>query len=313
MTPLRARFRAQPQVLRFELDQPAPDPLFAEGWEAALRAEIAAPSAEAPGGHLGRFHQMLLELPLPATPERSRRAETSVTGLVTYALCPKRFFWSEIDRLPRFSSPAARRGTTIHRAIELHNRGQVPLEDIDWAPTDPFENHQGGESSFSRFQQSRFASVKPTLIEHPFEMTIGEVVIRGRVDAVYEDDGAEIVDFKTGSASTEPTTNDSRQVQLEAYAVAAVDEHFGRQLATPLRVSFAYFGSRPEILTYECDDAWVDAARARLVELASGISGESYPPTPSPACSSCDFLRFCPEGQSFLAATLNPDRSGVRS
>src|SRR5581483_8046221 len=36
-----------------------------------------------------------------------------VTGLIDYGRCPKRFYWSFVRPLPRFSGPAARIGTEI--------------------------------------------------------------------------------------------------------------------------------------------------------------------------------------------------------
>ena len=68
---------------------------------------------------------------------------TSVTGLVTLASCPLRYRWSEIDRLPRRPSPAARRGVELHRRIEMHNRGTVAFEDA----TPGFYDAVGDEAS----------------------------------------------------------------------------------------------------------------------------------------------------------------------
>lgn len=297
----------QPRVLRFEPEPPAPDPLFVQGWEQALREEISQPGLAGRRPEAGEafvsqehiYRQMLLDLPVPAPPSRVERIGTSVTGLVTYASCPKRFFWSEIDRLPKMSTGAARRGTHVHRSIELHNRGQVPIDDIAWEDGDPFDSPE--ETSWTRFRQSRFAQVRPELIEHLFDMSVGEVNLRGRVDAVYADPGWEIVDFKTGSASSDPETNRARLVQLEAYAVAACDGHFRRPVQLPLRVTFAYFGNPSEEVSYPVDGAWVEKARSRLEELGAGIGAGQFAPTPSIACHNCDFLRFCPEGNAYLS------------
>jgi hypothetical protein len=227
---------------------------------------------------------------------------TSVTGLVTYASCPRRFFWSEIDRLPRMSSGRARTGTLVHRAIELHNRGHVPLEDVDWNSVDPFEESgERPETSWSRFQRSRFAQVPPILIEHQFLMRVGAIEVKGRIDAVYDGGGWEIVDFKTGSPTEDDATNEARLVQLQAYASAARNGHLGRPAPESLKVTFAYFGSRPAESTYSVDPLWEKTASDRLQSLAGGIEAKEWAPTPSKACHSCDFLRFCPAGRRFVA------------
>jgi DNA helicase-2/ATP-dependent DNA helicase PcrA len=302
----------QPTLLRFEPEVPAPDPLFVEGWEQALRVELAAPGtarawAIDPRAYERRrseYEQMVIGLPLPMAPANGAHMTTSVTGLVTYALCPKRFFWSEVERLPRMTSQAVRAGTMVHRAIELHNRGQVPLEDIDWESVDPFDG-QGGEfleSSWARFQKSRFAQLKPALIEESFAMRIGDLEVKGRIDAVYQEPTAwEIVDFKTGTPPVEQETSRSRLVQLQAYGLATRQGHLGREAPESVRVTFAYLGSQPGEASYEVDRTWLELAEGRLRSLAEGIAAKQWPATPSAACQSCDFVRFCPEGRAFTS------------
>lgn len=298
----------QPSLLRFEPDAAAPDPLFLDGWEQALRNELTTPGwARALAGDetsvdrkRTEFEQMILDLPVPLAEPSEHSVSTSVTGLVTYASCPRRFFWSEIERLPRMSSQQARAGTMVHRAIELHNRGHIPLEDVDWNSVDPFEvSGERPESSWSRFQRSRFAQVPPIMIEHQFVMRVGAIEVKGRIDAVYDGGGWEIVDFKTGSPAPDEATNEARIVQLQAYASAARGGHLGRRAPESLQVTFAYFGSRPAESTYAVDAQWEKTAAERLQSLAGGIEAKEWTPTPSMGCYSCDFVRFCPAGRAF--------------
>src|SRR5947209_16491465 len=66
------------------------------------------------------------ELP-PTAPTRSAPTALSVTSLVTYARCPKQFYWSVVRPLPRQSSAAARLGTEVHRWIEQRAGRQLAL------------------------------------------------------------------------------------------------------------------------------------------------------------------------------------------
>ena len=74
-----------------------------------------------------------------ASARRSRAARASertpqavgASDLITYVQCPKRFYWSRVRPLPRFSGPAARIGTEIHAWIERRARGQGQLLELE--------------------------------------------------------------------------------------------------------------------------------------------------------------------------------------
>jgi DNA helicase II / ATP-dependent DNA helicase PcrA len=307
-----------PLLLRFEPDAPAPDPLFPTGWDAALRAELASPGwamqeAETLGlgdgfaAHTAAAQQMLFDLPAIHPADNDSLISTSVTGLVTYAHCPQRFFWSEVERLPRRPNPAARAGTRVHRQIELHQRGQIPLDDLvpdlydgegyDVAVDDSLVAAVAGP--FQMFTESRFARARARMIETPFEMVLSGVRLRGRIDAVFEPEPGhwEIVDFKSGRPRSEP----SGHVQLEAYAVAAETGALGPP-PEKMTVTFAFLGGGMNERSEIVDAPWLKSARTRLADLAEGINAGSYEPQPGDGCFGCDFLRFCPTGKAHVAA-----------
>ena len=227
----------EPALLRFAATTPSPDPLFDDGWDGALRAAVADEAAllemagvmgvaDAYQQKVDEMLQTLFDLDALgetiAEPEKAR--VVSVTGLVTYAQCPKRFFWSEVDPLPRRRNMAAIAGTELHRRIELHQRGQVPFEDLEPGLYDAMDEATGG-GGFKAFMGSRYGSEQARLVEAPFSFrTDSGYEIRGRIDAVYEREGNwEIVDFKSGKRKDEPACC----VQLQAYAVAATEVDFG--------------------------------------------------------------------------------------
>ena len=86
----------------------------------------------------------------------------------------------------------------------------------------------------STFLASRFAPEHgvPALVEVPIEYRLGEIAVRGKLDAVYTRpaaDGAaaiEIVDWKTGRVPTLPEDREMRLLQLMHY-VHAYAEAFG--------------------------------------------------------------------------------------
>jgi len=302
-----------PGLLRLSSPAGAPDPLFAGGWEAALRLQIESPDhartvAADPVAYDEAMEQtelMLSSLPVPADSDTGAgEIVTSVTGLVTLAGCPRRFYWSEIDPLPRRTSSAMQRGVEVHRLIELHALGQVPLWDVaaDLYDTTDADAPGDGARPFETFMASRFSGRRARFVEVPIELSLGQGRIRGRIDAVYEDGPGEweIVDWKSGRASQDPT----RVIQLEAYAVAASMGLIGDQVPDRLRVSFCYLGGNEvEEVGFAVTPEWLEAARSRLAAALTAAAGPEYDAHPGDRCRTCDFARFCDAGKQWLAST----------
>ncbi len=293
----------------------APDPLFTEsGWDEVLREATKDPEwLNAHPKHkpaaTARASQMRLELeslPQPAVAEQSVARATSVTGLVTLARCPLQFRWAFVDRLPRRPSPALRRGVQFHRSVELHNVGKVPLADLDEIAYDlpgdgSSEPAASGADPYEVFLESRFADQKARFAEVPIDLGFGSVRVRGRIDAVYEPEPGrwEIVDYKSGRPSDDPALD----VQLETYAIAAVDGAVAEPIPDQLSVTFAFFGGGEYAeRSVDVNDAWLDAARDRIESLSLRFERDEFEPTPSAACRRCDFISFCETGRSFLDA-----------
>ncbi|MEN8151588.1 MAG: ATP-dependent DNA helicase [Planctomycetota bacterium] len=293
---------------------PAPDPLFGdEGWVTALQSATedanwldAYPGyREQATADAGQMRLAIEALPQPTTPAPALKKTTSVTGLVTLARCPLRFQWAFVDRLPTRPSPALRKGVDFHRKVELHNLGKVPLDDLDDTVYDVAEEWEGDGTApkaapYDVFLESRFFDERARHAEVPIDLTIGDVRVRGRVDAVYEPEPGtwEIVDYKSGRPSDDPALD----VQLQTYAIAAADGALGSPIPERISVTFAFFGGGTYgERTIEADDAWLAAARSRVEDLAARFSHEAFEPTPSKACRTCDFLHLCEAGKAFLA------------
>lgn len=298
----------RPDLIRFE-SQATPDPVFPEGWDSAVRSTLRDPDwpdrlAEqrqieteyrAAVAYMEERLFSLAETDPPAAVPETR--PVSVTGLVTYAQCPKRFYWSEVDPLPRRLNPAAVRGTELHRRIELHQKGIIPLPIDDTPSYDAVAEDDWSPGAYDTYLRSRFADRQAALVEQPFNLEVGRTVIRGRIDAIYvEGDRWEIVDFKSGLPSDDP----NRLVQLQAYAVAANDVDFGLPSPADLRVTFAYLGGGGHEETHVADRGWTERARDAVTGLVSGIESGAFEETPGTWCRHCDFVRFCPAGREFL-------------
>jgi CRISPR/Cas system-associated exonuclease Cas4 (RecB family) len=294
-------------VLRADSSGHTPDPLFDIGWDGALRQAIEDPGSMSTRAtqmsvadeferRVEDWRQTLFELneleELQETVDDAR--SVSVTGLVAYAQCPKRFYWSEVDRLPRRRNPAAVAGTELHRRIELYQRGQVPFEVMEPDLYDVADEATGG-GGFNAFLESRYGTDTADLVEAPFTIRLDNgYQVRGRIDAVYRDEQRwEIVDFKSGRPREDP----SLIVQLQAYAVAAGKVDFGIGEPEAIDVSFAYLGGGLNVHTEHADGEWRERAEQELGRLTDSIDSGDFEPTPGDWCRRCDFLRFCEPGR----------------
>ncbi len=304
-----------PGQLRLESATGSPDPVFPGGWEEALRTEVESPgsmrrlpaSEKAYDEAMDQIEMMLHSLPMPAEPEVGSELTTSVTGLVTLAGCPQQFYWTEIDPLPQRNSWAMRRGVEVHRMIELHAQGQFPL----WERADDVYDAPGAVEGrdvtgpYSTFKSTRFATRRARFVEVPIDLEMPLGRIRGRIDAVYEDEPGswEIVDWKSGTVSSDP----ARLVQLQAYAVAAAAGLIGDQTPSKLRVTFCYLGGETAAeVSYDVTPQWLAQAEEALQAALQQASGPDYPQQPSERCRHCDFSRFCEAGTAWLHANSEP-------
>ena len=161
------------------------DALFTGGWRAAAIDGIQPSLVEAlPSADRAAFEGLAAERRALAAHLREREAldarpggerppaTVSVGGVVDYTTCPKRFYWTSVRPLPRFSGPAARIGTEIHRWIERRASGQGQLLETDDAIDLTHEELAGDPGRVERLRQSflasRFAGVVPLFAERAF-------------------------------------------------------------------------------------------------------------------------------------------------
>ena len=222
-------------------------------------------------------------------------------GVLDYARCPKRFYWTSIRPLPRFSGPAARIGTEIHRWIERRAAGQGQLLELEEAPDLTTEELTGEPGRVERLRQafltSRFADRVPLFAERAFILRMGSSAVAGRIDAVFGEsvEGPwEIVDWKTGRP---PSADDPLAgLQLELYGLACV-EVWGKD-PRDLTLTYLYLGADQELSHPMADP---DDVRSRVLAFLRSIDEGAFDPAPGPWCHHCDFLSFCDAGKAHVA------------
>ena len=308
----RQRFvRAWPgPALRGETDE-----LFPDGWrraaaDAAVQGqtppslldtldEDGRAAFDAAGAERRTLAAHLLEREAAAGDRPDPPSTVTVSSAIDYARCPKRFYWTVVRPLPRFSGPAARIGTEVHAWIERRSSGQTSLLEFEEAPDLVAEELAGEPGKVERlraaFLASRLGDMTPLHVERPFLLPIEGRFVGGRIDAIY---GApegpwEVVDYKTGKR---PSGDDALvRAQLELYALACIDV-WGKR-PEDLTLTYLYLASGEEV-SYPVEDP--EAVRERVGSWLRGIVDGGFDPTPGEHCRWCDFGPFCDAGTAWL-------------
>ncbi len=183
-----------------------PDPERLAGWARDVELLLAERAAAARGG--------AVEVRLPA--------QLSVTDVVSLSADPDELARRLRRPLPQQPVKLARRGTAIHQWLEQRWAADSLL-DIDELPGAVDELADAAELEVLKeaFERSEWADRTPVAVEVGFEMSFGGRVIRGRMDAVFQDaDGRyTVVDWKTGRPPR-GLSADNRAVQLAMYRLA---------------------------------------------------------------------------------------------
>ncbi|NVM95284.1 ATP-dependent helicase [Arthrobacter wenxiniae] len=144
--------------------------------------------------------------------------------------------------VPTKPGMAARKGTAFHAWIEEYF-GATGQLDLDEAPgADAYVDEAYGLAEMQEtFKNSAWAGRTPAELEVPIETRVADVVVRGRIDAIFRDDdgGWDLIDWKTGKVPSKALLA-VRGVQLAVYRLA-----WSRLKGVPLeqvRAAFYYVG-----------------------------------------------------------------------
>ncbi|MFG3252836.1 UvrD-helicase domain-containing protein [Streptomyces sp. NPDC048172] len=221
---------------------------------------------DALAGELRRSRATVRDVPLPAS--------LTASQLLRVAADPEGFARELARPMPRPPRPeAARRGTRFHAWVESRfEEVTLPLLGPEELPGADGEGADGSEppriaderdltALKEAFERTPYARRTPYRIEAPFQLNLAGRIVRGRIDAVYREEGPEgvtyeIVDWKTGRGQ------DADPLQLAVYRLAWAERE-GVPLSA-VSAGFLYVRSgelvRPEALP----------DRAELERLLSG-------------------------------------------
>ncbi|MGV0697644.1 ATP-dependent helicase [Mycolicibacter sinensis] len=246
---------------------------------AALRADPAPDAESVNGSRAGSWSAdvdaLLAERArVAAQPARTLPSQVSVSGLVELSRDPIGAAQRLTRRLPARPDPHALLGTAFHDWVQRFYGAErlFELDDLPGAADADTARADAEELADlqAAFLDSPWAARSPAAVEVPFEMTFGQTVVRGRIDAVFAepDGGVTVVDWKTGAAPDGPEARRHAAVQLAVYRLAwaaLTDCPESR-----VRAAFHYVRTGTTVVPDELPDA------AELAALLTGADPDGY-------------------------------------
>ena len=163
-------------------------------------------------------------------------SELTASDMVALRADPLQFARRQRRPVPFKPNSYAKRGTAFHAWLEDRFGSPALLGEEELPGIDEPEDFDLEELK-EAFLNSEWAERQPEHVEAPFEITIGESVVRGRMDAVFrlEDGTWMVVDWKTGRPP-QGEAMDAAKIQLAVYAEAWRRIHGGEKI----RAAFYY-------------------------------------------------------------------------
>ncbi|MGI8983258.1 MAG: RecB family exonuclease [Acidimicrobiales bacterium] len=251
---------------------------------------------------------MVLPLPTSLSPSK----------VAAFKDCALAFRFSNIDRLPAPPSPAATKGSLVHRALELLYCEPAPARTLPAAlacleraraefAADPEFVGLGldtdAEAQFASEAEGlvrRYFTLEDPRTVHPIglelllEAEVGSLKLRGIIDRLDldGDGGLVVTDYKTGRVPG-VIHEQSRLGGVHFYAFLC-ERVLGRR---PARIQLLYL-SKPVSIVCEPSAQSVRGLKQRTAAIWKAVeracAEEDFRPRPSALCGSCSFQEFCP-------------------
>jgi DNA helicase-2/ATP-dependent DNA helicase PcrA len=240
-------------------------------------------------------------------PRRGDGVMLSASDIETYRLCPLKYKFARVFRIPQEPTINQRFGIVVHQVLErFHAAGGGSLDalmqlfEASWRRSgfgdsnDDLQFREKAVAALTRYWElDQKRAGKPVWFERGFSFKLGPHLVRGRVDRVDElpDGSFELIDYKTGRPKSEDDLRDD--VQLSLYQLAAresweVDARAG---------SYYYVLDNEKVPVAHSDDE-LARVKATVEEIADGILEQEFEPKPSyELCSFCDYRIICPAAE----------------
>jgi ATP-dependent DNA helicase UvrD/PcrA len=175
--------------------------------------------------------------------------------------------------MPVRPDPQSRRGTAFHRWLEQRFGSQqlLDLDELPGAGDEGAADDAALAELQAAFLRGAWADREPAAVEVGFATTVGGIVIRGRMDAVFanDDDTFDVIDWKTGRRPS------GRHAQVMAVQLAAYRLAWAELVGVPVddvRAGFYYV--RDDVTVRPADLLDADGLERLIVALPSTVDDQ---------------------------------------
>jgi DNA helicase II / ATP-dependent DNA helicase PcrA len=243
----------------------------------------------------------------PFIPRRGEGLMLSASDIETYRLCPLKYKFARVFRIPQEPSINQRFGIVLHQVLERFHAGGggsldhlMTLFEAAWrragfgSANDDLQFRRRALAALERYwEEQRRDAGEPVWFERSFSFRMGPHLLRGRVDRVdrLPDGRYELIDYKTGKAKS--ATELREDVQLSLYQMGA-RESWGVETSA----QSYYYVLENEKVPVEHSEEELERVRGTVSEIAEGIMAHRFEPQPSPEiCPFCDYRIVCPAAE----------------
>ncbi len=255
------------------------------------------------------------EPPEPSTinhqPSTHAYAQISYSQLDTYEMCPLRYKYQYVLKIPSASNAAASFGTSIHSALQAfytryRENADLTLEDLlqmfkeSWVPVgyasaahEKRMQAEGREMLKNFFETQHTTHIKPIDLEKFFKVKVkDQIFVTGKIDRVDDvgDGKIRIIDYKTGKKPDEKQL--AKSLQLSIYTMAAMEPSLYNKPIGQIELTFYYLQNN-ETITVSKNLEDITNTREELVAQVHKIQEGNYEPRVGPHCDFCPFRLIC--------------------
>jgi len=241
-------------------------------------------------------------------PRRGDGLMLSASDIETYRLCPLKYKFARVFRIPQEPTINQRFGIVVHQVLErfhVHGGGSLgtlmELFETSWRRSgfgdanDDLQFRAKAVTALERYWQlDRESEGEPVSFERPFTFRLGRHLVRGRVDRVdrLPGGGHELMDYKTGAPKSADELRDD--VQLSLYQMGARSS-WGLETSGG---SYYYVLDNERVPVSHTEEE-LERVRTTVGRVADGILAQDFEPTPAqPLCSFCDYRIICPAAET---------------